>query len=47
MLELALAGQRREAEAAIAPASEFDEVSKRLTLAMMAWQKDIAEQVTA
>jgi hypothetical protein len=29
------------------PASTFAEVSERLTLAMMAWQKDLAGQVVA
>ena len=38
VLELALAGRRAEAETAIAPASRFAEVSKQLTLAMMAWK---------
>ena len=41
VLELALSGRRDEAEAAIAPSSRFAEVSKRLTLAMMAWKEDV------
>jgi methyl-accepting chemotaxis protein len=45
VLELALAGRREEAEAAIAPNSRFAEVSKKLTLAMMAWKEDITRQV--
>ncbi|MHC4990429.1 MAG: CZB domain-containing protein [Planctomycetota bacterium] len=47
VLALALEGRRREAEDAIAPTSEFADVSKRLTLAMMAWQKELAEGVFA
>jgi hypothetical protein len=38
VLELALAGRRAEAETAIAQSSRFAEVSKQLTLAMMAWK---------
>jgi hypothetical protein len=38
VLELALAGRRAEAEAAIADASRFAGVSRKLTLAMMAWK---------
>ena len=45
VLELALAGRRAEAEAAIAADSRFNEVSKKLTLAMMAWKEDLARQV--
>ena len=41
VLGLALSGRRGEAEAAIAPGSKFAEVSKQLTLAMMAWKKDL------
>ncbi|MHC5024382.1 MAG: CZB domain-containing protein [Planctomycetota bacterium] len=41
VLELALSGRAEKAEAAIAPGSRFAEVSKQLTLAMMAW-KDAA-----
>jgi hypothetical protein len=44
VLELALSGRRDEAEAAIAPDSRFVEVSKKLTLAMMAWKKDATSQ---
>ncbi|MHC4970222.1 MAG: CZB domain-containing protein [Planctomycetota bacterium] len=44
VLELALAGRRDEAEAAIAPDSRFAEVSKKLTLAMMAWKDDVTSQ---
>jgi predicted protein tyrosine phosphatase len=42
VLELALARRRDEAETAIAAGSPFAETSKRLTLAVMAWQKDVA-----
>jgi hypothetical protein len=45
VLELALSGRRSEAEAAIAPDSRFAEVSKRLTLAMMAWKEYAARNV--
>jgi methyl-accepting chemotaxis protein len=45
VLELALAGRRQEAEAAIAPGSPFAEISKELTLAMMAWKDDLARHV--
>jgi sulfur transfer protein SufE len=41
VLALALSGKIAEAEAAIAPKSTFAEVSKQLTLAMMAWRKHI------
>lgn len=41
VLDMALAGRRDDAEAAIAPHSRFAEVSKKLTLAMMAWKNDI------
>jgi methyl-accepting chemotaxis protein len=41
VLELALAGRRQEAEAAIAPNSHFAQVSKNLTLAMMAWKDEL------
>ncbi|MHC4141069.1 MAG: CZB domain-containing protein [Planctomycetota bacterium] len=44
VLELALSGRPDEAEAAIAPGSRFAEVSKQLTLAMMAWKDDAAPQ---
>ncbi len=42
VLGLALSGRRGEAEAAIAQGSQFAEVSKQLTLAMMAWKKDLS-----
>lgn len=41
VLALALGGRKAEAEAAIAIGSRFAEVSKQLTLAMMAWKKDL------
>jgi len=44
VLELALSGRRDEAEAAIAPDSRFADVSKKLTLAMMAWKEDATSQ---
>lgn len=39
VLDLALAGRTAEAEAAMAPASAFTEVSTQLTAAMMAWKR--------
>ena len=45
MLEFAVSGRRSEAEAAIAPGSRFAEVSKGLTLAMMAWKDDVTGKV--
>jgi hypothetical protein len=39
VLALALAGKRVEAEAAMAPGSEFARVSTQLTLALTAWQR--------
>jgi hypothetical protein len=45
VLQLALARRQQEAEAAIGPGSPFAEASKRLTLAMTAWQKDTAVHV--
>jgi hypothetical protein len=42
VLGLALSGRRDEAEAAIAPGNPFAEVSKQLTLAMMAWKADLS-----
>ncbi|MHC4910866.1 MAG: CZB domain-containing protein [Planctomycetota bacterium] len=47
VLDLALAGRRAEAEDAIALESEFARASNQLTLAMNAWQKDLAELVPA
>ncbi|MCP3904318.1 MAG: hypothetical protein GY715_11865 [Planctomycetes bacterium] len=41
VLELALAGRGSEATEAIAPHSHFADVSKNLTLAMMAWKEDV------
>ena len=39
VLALALAGKRAEAEAAMAPGSEFARASTQLTLALTAWQR--------
>ena len=47
VLALALSGQRAAAEAAIEIGSPFSEVSKHLTLAMMAWQRDLAAHAVA
>lgn len=41
-LKLALDGQQRNAEAALAASSDFARVSSKLTLAMMAWKKSLA-----
>jgi hypothetical protein len=45
VLKLALAGRRKEAEAAIAMGSRFTKVSTKLTISMTAWKKALQSEV--